>query len=36
VERDPFLTHNLFEPLWDPLRADPRLVRLRARLGLPP
>ena len=34
--RDPTLTQNLFDPLWDPLRADPRFVRLRQRMGLPP
>jgi tetratricopeptide (TPR) repeat protein len=34
--RDPYLTHNLFEPLWDPVRADPRFKRLLAQLGLSP
>jgi TolB-like protein len=34
--RDPYLTINLFEPLWDPVRSDPRFEQLLGRLGLPP
>jgi len=36
VARDPNLTGGLSAPFWDPLRADPRFVRLRERMGLPP
>jgi hypothetical protein len=35
VARDPNLTTGLPDPRWDPLRADPRFARLRARMGLP-
>jgi len=34
--RDPFLPFNAWDAIWDSLRADPRFVRLRARMGLPP
>jgi tetratricopeptide (TPR) repeat protein len=36
AERDPYLTaEGGNNPLWAPLRADPRFGRLRARMGLP-
>jgi hypothetical protein len=34
--RDPLMTLTLDEPIWDPVRGDPRFVRLRARMGLSP
>jgi tetratricopeptide (TPR) repeat protein len=34
--RDPVLRVVLYDPRWDPVRADPRFARLRARMGLPP
>jgi len=34
--RDPWVTLALDEPIWDPVRGDPRFARLRARMGLPP
>jgi hypothetical protein len=32
--RDPRPVVSTGEPLWAPLRADPRFIRLRARMGL--
>jgi serine/threonine protein kinase/tetratricopeptide (TPR) repeat protein len=34
--RDPSVTLGLSEPIWDPVRGDPRFARLRARMGLGP
>jgi serine/threonine-protein kinase len=34
--RDPLVTLALDEPIWDPVRGDPRFARLRARMGLSP
>jgi hypothetical protein len=34
--RDPLVTLALSDPIWDPVRGDPRFPRLRARMGLPP
>jgi tetratricopeptide (TPR) repeat protein len=35
-ERDQNVEENLFDPALDPLRADPRFARVRARMGLAP
>ena len=32
--RDEWLTENFFDPLLDPLRADPRFAAVRQRMGL--
>ena len=31
---DPNFTFSVFDPLWDPLRADPRFTRVVRRMGL--
>jgi hypothetical protein len=33
---DPFLAQSIYGSLWDPVRGDPRFVRLRMRMGLAP
>jgi tetratricopeptide (TPR) repeat protein len=33
-ERDIFLPEDFFDPLLDPLRADPRFARVEARMGI--
>ena len=34
--RDPRLVvEGIADPIWDPVRADPRFAQLRARMGLP-
>jgi eukaryotic-like serine/threonine-protein kinase len=34
--RDPLVTLALSDPIWDPVRGDPRFARLRVRMGLRP